>query len=145
MVGADPLPSSGTLYGGVIQVNRGYGEVSEGFLSYELRPDGVLAVIHSDRAGGGVLGEDRFHLAPEIADQARRRLWRLRPARLEGVDAHEARPLGCKRRGPHDFGEVAIVFIDQGISPGSNTIASVSSNSPAPKAAEPRKRGRRGG
>jgi hypothetical protein len=118
LVGADRLPSSSALSREIVQINRGYGEVSTGFLSYELRPDDTLAVTHTDRARDKVLGEERFRLAPGVAHKARRLLWRLRPATLEGVDAHEARPSGCRRRGPHDFGELAVVFIDEGGSPG---------------------------
>jgi len=114
LVGADRLPSRGALSREIIQINRGYGSVSEGFLSYELRPDGTLIVTHTDRARGKVRGEDRFRLSAEIASQARSLLWRLRPAKLEGLDAHEARPSGCERRGPHDFGELAVIFIDEG-------------------------------
>lgn len=118
LVGANALPSSEALAREIIQINRGYGDSSEGFLSYELRPDGTLTVTHSDRARDRVIGEDRFRLADDVAGPARRALWRLRPAKLEGLDSHEARPTGCERRGPHDFGELAIIFIREAGRPG---------------------------
>ena len=118
LVGADPLPSPAELSREIIQINRGYGTESEGFLSYELRPDDMLTVTHSDRRRDQVVGEDRFRLPSGLAAQARRRLWRVRPARLEGLDAHEARPTGCERRGPHDFGELAVVFVREPGGPG---------------------------
>lgn len=118
LVGADRLPSSSALSREIVQINRGYGDNSEGFLSYELRPDDTLTVNHTDRARGIVRGGDKFRLAAEIAGNARRQLWRLRPATLEDLNAQEARPLGCERRGPHDFGELALIFIDEGRAPG---------------------------
>lgn len=114
LVGADSLPSADALSREIIQINRGYGQVGGGFLSYELRTDDTLTVTHTDRRRGEVLGEETFRLASSLAGDSRRLLWRLRPAKLEGVDAHEVRPSGCERRGPHDFGELAVIFIDEG-------------------------------
>lgn len=118
LVGADRLPSSGALSREVVQINRGYGDAGEEFLSYELRPDDTLTITRGRRARHTVRGADRFRLAARIAGQARRRLWRVRPPTLEGLDADEARPSGCERRGPHDFGELAVIFIDEGRGPG---------------------------
>jgi hypothetical protein len=43
-------------------------------------------------------------------------MWRFRPELLEsqGLENNEVRPLGCERRGPHDFGEVNVAFFDEG-------------------------------
>ena len=114
LVGADRLPSSSALSRETVQINRGYGDGSEGFLSYEVRPDDTLNVTHTVRGREKVRGVETFRLASDVADQARSLLWRVRPAELEGVDAHEARPSGCERRGPHDFGELAVIFVDEG-------------------------------
>lgn len=118
LVGSDRLPSSSALSREIIQINRGYGDVSEGFLSYELRPDDALTVTHTDRRQNRVSGEETFRLPSDIADRTRTMLWRLRPATLDGVDSHETRPVGCERRGPHDFGELAVVFVREDGPPG---------------------------
>jgi hypothetical protein len=118
LVGAEELPAAAALSKEIIYISRGYGEVSTGFLSYELRPDDLLVVTHEDRDRDKVIGEEKFRLESGVADKARRALWRLRPEKLEGIDSHEARPAGCERRGPHDFGELAVSFISAGHRPG---------------------------
>ncbi len=116
LVGAKELPSVRDLSREIIQINRGFGSASVGFLSYELRPDGTLAVTHEERLRDKVVASETFQLAPEVAARARRMLWRLRPATLEGqgLTKDETTPMGCQRQGPHDFGEFAVVFIDEG-------------------------------
>ena len=115
-MGAEELPSADNLSQEIIEINRGYGDVSHGFLTYQLRPDNSLAVTHLDEYREKVVGKETFQLAPHVATQARRMLWRLRPSTLEGqgLTRDEFRPVGCQRRGPHDFGRLAIVFIDEG-------------------------------
>lgn len=119
LVGARELPSSRGLSREIVQLNRGYGQISEGFLSYELKPDDSVTVTHEDREERKVIGSETFRLEPNAAAQARRTLWRLRPARLEGqgMTRGEVRPEGCERQGPHDFGMIAVVFIDEGRGP----------------------------
>jgi hypothetical protein len=116
LVGAQELPSVDDLSREIIQINSGFGDGSMGFLSYELRPDGTLAVTYEARHRDKVVGSETFRLAPEVAMRARRMLWRLRPTSLEGqgLTRDEIRPVGCQRQGPHDFGEYAVVFIDEG-------------------------------
>jgi hypothetical protein len=41
----------------------------------------------------------------------------VRPEKLAGVE-QDQRPIGCERRGPHDLGEVAVAFINEGSKPG---------------------------
>ena len=113
LVGAEALPSAHDLSREIIQINRGFGQISEGFLSYELKADGKLVVTHEDRKVKKIVGTETFQLSGPVADQARHMLWRVRPARLEGIE-QDARPLGCERQGPHDFGELAVVFINEG-------------------------------
>lgn len=111
LVGAKALPSSSALSQEIIQINRDGGGKGYGldFLSYELRPDNLLAVTHIVRPNDRVRGPETFRLAPNVADQARRALWRLRPAKLEGVE-YETRPIGCHKI--YDAGsEAAVVFI----------------------------------
>lgn len=120
LVGAKSLPPANELSRETIQINRGYGDISIAFLSYELLPDDRLIVTLTDRnlEKDVVLGKDTFQLTPEIAADARRMLWRLRPDELQRFDEggfeSETRPVGCYRRGPHDFGELAIVFFVEG-------------------------------
>ena len=118
LVGADRLPSPAELSREMIQIHRGYGPVREEVLSYELPPDDTLTVTLSDKRRDKVLGKESFRLASGNAGDARRRLWRLRPAKLEGVGADEARPSGCGRRGLDDFGELAVIFVNPGREPG---------------------------
>ena len=113
LVGADSLPAEGELALETITIVRGHGPAGKSFLSYELRPDGRLAVTLIERRDDKVLAAQTFHLAPGVANGVRRLLRRVRPARLEGLDAQEARPSGCRRRGPHDWGEYWIAFMDE--------------------------------
>jgi hypothetical protein len=118
LVTTKPLPPAKTLAREIIQINRGFGEISPGFLSYELRPEDRLIVTLTLREGrldrpDKVAVEERFRLQPDVAAEARRRLWRLRPSEFGGVE-QDQRPLGCERRGPHDFGEHAVAFIAEG-------------------------------
>jgi hypothetical protein len=118
LVGATRLPPARALSRELIQINRGLGEMSAGFLSYELRPDNTLTITLSDRGGyrERVRGTETFRIPPGPAAQVRRNLWRLRPQELEGVDV-DIRPVGCPSR-PHDVGELAVAFIGKGPRPG---------------------------
>jgi hypothetical protein len=117
LVGAERLPSAKALAREILYIARGGGPDGGDALSYEWHPDDLLTVTHtfSDEGGAGeiVKGKDILRLAPDVAAEARRLLWRVRPASLEGV-GQDARPAGCRRRGPHDFGEVIVGFIDKG-------------------------------
>ena len=114
LVGADDLPISSVLSQEIIQLNRGFGAYSSGnFLSYELRPDNSLTVTHTFRPKDEVRGVETFRLPAITAEHARRMLWRVRPAKLAGVES-ETRPMGCQQQGPHDLGELAVVFIKEG-------------------------------
>jgi len=118
LVGAERLPPDERLSLEAVQINRGYGDGSQGLLSWELRPDGSLSVTHYGAGRGEAPATERFRLDAATAGRVRRLLRRVRPETLDGIDSHEARPSGCERRGPHDSGELAIVFIDEGRAPG---------------------------
>jgi hypothetical protein len=113
LVGANDLPSPRVLSREIVQINRGVG--GPHFLSYELRPDNTLAITLSERGvkGEAVRGKETFNLSSELAEHTRRMLWRVRPAKLQGIE-YETRPVGCEPRGPHDFGELVVVFINEG-------------------------------
>ena len=117
LVGAKELPSATALARETFYITRGGGAYGGDALSYEWRPDNALLVTHtfSDGRGPGevVRGKETLHVAPEVAAEVRQLLWRVRPAKLEGVE-QDARPTGCKRQGPHDFGEVTIGFVNEG-------------------------------
>lgn len=117
LVGANDIPSATALAGETLYISRGGGPYGGDTLSYEWRPDNSLLVRHtiSDGRGTGevVRGQETLHVAPEAAAQARQLLWRVRPAELEGVE-QDARPTGCERRGPHDFGKVTVGFVIEG-------------------------------
>jgi hypothetical protein len=116
LVGARELPSANALLLEGLYISRGGGDGGGDRLSYDWRPDNSLLVVHefSDGKGSSVIrGRETLRFSPEIAGQARRLLWRIRPAELEGME-QDARPNGCKRRGPHDFGEVSVAFVKEG-------------------------------
>lgn len=121
LVGAEELPSATALARETFYITRGGGAYGGDALSYEWHPDDTLLVTHtfSDGRGTGdvVRGKETLHISPEVAAQVRQLLWRVRPAKLEGVE-QDARPRGCERRGPHDFGEVTVGFVNEGDAPG---------------------------
>ena len=121
LVGAKELPSAKTLARETLYITRGGGPYGGHSLSYEWRPDGSITVTHqfSDGRGGGeTRGAENLSISPEAAAEARRLLWRVRPAKFEGVENYGTRPIGCERKGPHDFGEVAVAFTNEGQSSG---------------------------
>lgn len=117
LVGASEIPSVEALSREILYITRGtFGDR----LTLEFRPDYSLTVTHTysdDRKPEpAVRGKETLAVSPEVAAQIRQLLRRVRPATLEGqgLEKDEVRPVGCKRRGPHDFGEIAIAFISEG-------------------------------
>jgi hypothetical protein len=119
LVRAQHLPPAELLSRETIEINRGFGDISPGFLSYQLLPDDRLVVTLTDRnyPEDVVIGKETFQLTSEIAAEARRMLWRVRPEKLEGVE-WETRPVSCYPQSCHDFGELAVAFIAEGSKPG---------------------------
>jgi hypothetical protein len=117
LVGAKQLPTAGVLSREAIQINRGFGSISPGLLSYELRPNNTLIITltHRDRATFKEVtdGRETFHLPPNMASQARRALWRLRPETLRGLD-WVTRPSDCPAPPTDTFPESTVVFIAEG-------------------------------
>lgn len=111
LVGAKTILTPASLSRELVQINR-IGAESENFLSYELRPDDTLTVSVESLPTREIVSREVFHLEPEVAAEIRSGLARVRPAEFEGVE-HETRPLGCRLQGPHDFGEIAVVFVDE--------------------------------
>src|SRR3954452_8522798 len=116
-----PLSTARALSREVIQINRGFGSVTSGLLSYELRPDNTLAITltHRDRDTSKEVtdGKERFDLSGDIASQARHELWRLRPANLQGIE-WDVRPADCPPPPTDTFPEAAVAFIAEGPKPG---------------------------
>jgi hypothetical protein len=121
LVGAEELPAATELARETFYITRGGGAYGGDALTYEWRPNNSLFVTHtfSDGRGTGevVRGKETLRIAPEVAAEVRQLLWRVRPAKLEGVE-QDARPIGCERQGPHDFGEVTVGFVNEGNSRG---------------------------
>lgn len=111
LVGAKQLPSRQALSRETIEINFGFGDISPGFLSYQLRPDNKLVISLTDRnrEPDSVLIEETFQLTSMTAAKARKMLWRVRPQEMQGME-WQTRPLGCELQGPHDFGQLAVVF-----------------------------------
>lgn len=120
LVGARELPNSRELSRETIQINRsfgvGYGHVvNSHLLSYELRPDNSLSVTHYENGvekGQVERGSETFELPRDVANNARRAMWRMRPSPLKGVE-YDIRPAGCPFR-LHDSSEYALLFIKEG-------------------------------
>jgi hypothetical protein len=116
LVGAKELPSAKTLVGETFYITRGGGPDGGHSLSYEWGPDDSITVTHDFSDGQGrseTRGTENLRIGSKSAAEARRLLSRVRPAKFEGVENYGTRPIGCERRGPHDFGEVTVAFIDE--------------------------------
>jgi hypothetical protein len=111
LVGAKRLPPTAELLRETIQINRDTEFAGRHqFLTFELRPNNSLSVTHALEGydGKDIVGKETFQLSPEVADSARKTLWRFRPENLRGVE-DLAYPVGC--RPPIDSGmEVAVAF-----------------------------------
>ena len=120
LVGAAEVPPAEALSRETLYITRGANDWGGDKLSYELRPNGSLIVIHTyhdDRELTIVeRGKETLDLSSEVATQVRELFWRVRPGALEGqgLERDEVRPVGCERQGPHDFGEVGVAFINEG-------------------------------
>lgn len=119
LVGAKELPSATALARETLFITRGGHDWGGDSLSYELRPDDSLIITHSYLDDGmpkaAVKGKEAIRISHAVATQVRKLMWRVRPSTLEGqgLDKDEVRPIGCERRGPHDFAEVGVAFIDE--------------------------------
>lgn len=119
LVGATEFPSAEALSRETLYITRGANDWGGDRLSYELRPGGSLIVTHTYHGLKPPVverGKETLDVSSEVAAQVRQLFWRVRPGKLEGqgLEKAEVRPVGCERRGPHDFGEVAVAFIDEG-------------------------------
>jgi hypothetical protein len=121
LVGAMELPSAQVLDRETFYIQRGAGAYGGDVLSYEWRPDDSLTVTHTFSNLGpseSVRGKETLLISPEAALQARQLLRRVRPAEFETPEnygeKYPTRPIGCERKGPHDFGEVSVAFTDEG-------------------------------
>lgn len=117
LVGAAKLPSAEVLSRETLYITRGFSGGGGDRLAYEIRPTDLIIITHTyfepRTLKDDILAKDAFRLRPEVAARFRQLMWRVRPERLGRVLDIEVRPLGCKRRGPHNFGEVGIAFIDE--------------------------------
>ena len=111
LVGTKRLPPVAELLRETIQINRDTQLAGQShFLTFELRPDNSMSVTHTldGYDGSDIVGKETFQLPPDVADRARKTLWRLRPGNLQGVE-DLTYPTGCSP--PIDSGmEVAVAF-----------------------------------
>lgn len=115
LVDAKAPPSAKALSREVVYISRGGGAYGGDALDYEWRPDNSLTITHkfSGRSARQTIkGREILRITPEVAAEVRRLLSRVRPANFEGVE-QDQRPIGCERQGPHDFGDIVIVFVNQ--------------------------------
>jgi hypothetical protein len=120
LVGANDLPPAAALSRETLYISRGGGAYGGDALTYEWRPDDSMTVTHTysdNSARQTIKGREALRVGRETAPRVRKLLWRVRPPKLEGVE-QDQRPLGCKRQGPHDDGEVTIGFVNEGNKPG---------------------------
>ena len=121
LVRAKQLPAARTLSQEVIQINRGFGSPTASLLSYELRPDNNLTITLTHRDDDTFKemtdGKETFALSSNVASQARRDLWRLRPATLQGIETL-VRPADCPPPPTDTFPVAAVAFIAEGPKPG---------------------------
>lgn len=120
LVGATDLPSAEVLSRETLYVTRGANDWGGDRLAYEFQPNGTLTITHTfldpRTSREEVRARDTFNVRPDVAARFRRFMWRVRPDLLEGqgLEKNEVRPVGCNRRGPHDFSEVGVAFINDG-------------------------------
>lgn len=109
LAGATELPSAKVLSREIIQINRGFGSLHPGLLSYELRPDDTLVVTFTSHDWKTVLSKQSFRLSSKDAAVSRRMLWRVRPQELKGI-AFEVRPPDCPPPPTDSPAEISVVF-----------------------------------
>lgn len=120
LVGTNRIPSAAILSREVIYMAWDEDNSDGYLLSYELRPDDTLTIVHSRYGEGDALrvtiSERTVRVSPEIARRARAMIWRVRPAKMvDQVDeVAPVRPVGCKHSGLHDVGELGVTFISKG-------------------------------
>ena len=123
LVGAKNLPSAEELSQETIFIGRHGGPFGGDILRYEWHPNDTITVTHSfsdNNPGEIIKGQEVLRIPSKDAAAARRLLWRVRPDILEGMEGfvQDNRPVGCVRHGPHDLGEISIMFHKYGSKPG---------------------------
>jgi hypothetical protein len=120
LVGTNRIPSAAILSREVIYIAWDEDNSDDHLLSYELRPDDTLKIVHSRYGEGDALretiSERNVRVSPEIARRARAMIWRVRPAKMvDQVDeVAPVRPVGCNPSGLHDVAELGVTFISKG-------------------------------
>ena len=122
LVGARELPSATALSREIIQINQGFRSMgTTGLLTYELRPENKLTITltHHDRVTLKEVtdGKESFQLTSDVASRVRRKLWRLRPETLRGIE-WVTRPSDCPPPPTDTFPDASIAFIAEGPKPG---------------------------
>lgn len=99
----------------IIMISKGFGGEALGVhrLTYELGPDNKFKVSYWLISVEQPIAEETFELDSGLAHQIRRDFWRLRPEEFSAdlLNDWPTLPLGCDRRGPHDFPEIWVIFL----------------------------------
>ncbi|MEP3050122.1 MAG: hypothetical protein ABJP48_02465 [Erythrobacter sp.] len=110
----------------LILISRGFGGEGLGAhrLTYELAPDNKLKVSYSLASVEQPIAEEAFELSSELAHQIRREVWRLRPEKFSAdlLNDWPTLPLGCERRGLHDYPEIWVIFLPDESKPEGRTF-----------------------
>jgi hypothetical protein len=118
LVGAKSLPPTSELRKETIGFYYGQDQSLTRQLSYELTPEGHWDIVISDRKDNGrELSRKSFPLEAGRADSFRRKLWRLRPEKLDGVQWTH-RPSDCPKPPTDTIEEISVAFIQEGPKPG---------------------------
>lgn len=96
LVGADSLPPQSDLVRETIQI-RGRDGLTHAAMSYELTPSNLLSIQYSvdSKSSDERRKEQSFSLPKSTAAFVRTNLWRLRPAKLRGIE-EVVYPTGCQ-------------------------------------------------
>lgn len=97
-----------------VEIHQGFGGDGYGRhrLSYLLNSDDELEISYGIMSRDKPVAKEAFRLTSNEGSRLREELWRLRPDSLsrDWIADWGARPLGCTPQGPHDQGEIWVIF-----------------------------------
>lgn len=116
LVGARQLPSASELSKETIRFFYGEDQSLSRQLAYDLTPDGHWDLVIYDIKGGRELIRKSFRLEADRVRSIRKKLWRLRPEKLDGLaNLHD--PSDCPPPPTDTAPEISVGFIDKGPKP----------------------------
>ena len=118
LVGAKNLPPARLLKREKIALYYHYDRPLKHQLSFELSPDNSWAAVVTEVGSNyREVSRQTFSLSADRADEIRRKLWRLRPDKLRGIE-YETQPADCPPPPTDTSVDLAIGFIKEGTKPG---------------------------